>query len=71
MNILLEAKKLQELQIRGQFDLTNHQKESNQNMTIFDEKYKNKVIPKVIEPTFGIERIFLAILAKGYYYNKE
>lgn len=56
---------------RGQFDLTNHQKESNQNMTIFDEKYKNKVIPKVIEPTFGIERIFLAILAKGYYYNKE
>jgi glycyl-tRNA synthetase len=56
---------------RGQYDLINHEKESKQSMTIFDEKYKNKVIPKVIEPTFGIERIFLAILAKGYYYNKE
>lgn len=56
---------------RGQYDLTSHQKESNQSMTIFDEKYKNKVIPRVIEPTFGIERIFLAILAKAYYYNKE
>jgi glycyl-tRNA synthetase len=56
---------------RGQYDLTSHQKESNQSMTIFDEKYKNKVIPKVIEPTFGIERIFLAILAKAYHYNKE
>ena len=56
---------------RGQYDLTNHEKESNQNMTLFDEKYKNKVIPKVIEPTFGIERIFLAILAKAYHYNKE
>jgi glycyl-tRNA synthetase len=56
---------------RGQYELTNHEKESNQSMTIFDEKYKNKVIPKVIEPTFGIERIFLAILAKAYHYNKE
>jgi glycyl-tRNA synthetase len=56
---------------RGQYDLTNHEKESNQSMTLFDEKYKNKVIPKVIEPTFGIERIFLAILAKAYHYSKE
>jgi glycyl-tRNA synthetase len=56
---------------RGQFDLTNHEKESNQNMTIYDEKYKNKIIPKVIEPTFGIERIFLGILAKAYNYDKE
>ncbi|HTZ41725.1 MAG TPA: glycine--tRNA ligase [Candidatus Omnitrophota bacterium] len=56
---------------RGQFDLTNHERESKQSMLIFDEKYKNKVIPKVIEPTFGIERVFLAILAKAYHYDKE
>ncbi|MCL5730455.1 MAG: glycine--tRNA ligase [Candidatus Pacearchaeota archaeon] len=56
---------------RGQFDLTNHEKESGQNMSVFDERYKNKVIPKVIEPTFGIERVFLAVLAKAYHYNKE
>ncbi|VVB82199.1 Proline--tRNA ligase [uncultured archaeon] len=56
---------------RGQFDLTNHQRESKQNLEIFDEKYKNKVLPKVIEPTFGIERIFLAVLTKAYNYDSE
>jgi glycyl-tRNA synthetase len=56
---------------RGQYDLTSHEKESKQGMAIYDEKYKSKVVPKVIEPTFGIERIFLAILTKAYHYNKE
>jgi glycyl-tRNA synthetase len=51
---------------RGQYDLTQHSKESGENMEIFDEKYKVKVIPRVIEPTFGIERIFLALLTKAY-----
>lgn len=51
---------------RGQYDLTQHQKESKESMEIFDEKYKTKVIPKVIEPTFGMERVFLAILTKAY-----
>jgi glycyl-tRNA synthetase len=35
-------------------------------MEVFDEKYKNKIIPKVIEPTFGMERVFLALLTKAY-----
>jgi len=56
---------------RGQYDLTQHQKESKVNMEIFDEKYKKKVLPRVIEPTFGIERIFLALLSKAYSYDKE
>ncbi len=56
---------------RGQYDLTSHEKESKQSMSVYDEKYKSKVIPKVIEPTFGIERIFLAILTKAYHYSKE
>ncbi|MCK9595643.1 glycine--tRNA ligase [Candidatus Pacearchaeota archaeon] len=56
---------------RGQYDLTQHQKESKEKMEIFDEKYKKKVLPKVIEPTFGIERIFLAILTKAYTYDSE
>jgi len=56
---------------RGQYDLTQHEKESKQKMEIFDEKYKNKVIPRVIEPTFGMERVFLAILTKVYCDDKE
>jgi len=56
---------------RGQYDLNQHQKESGENMEVFDEKYKNKVIPRVIEPTFGMERIFLAVLAKAYNYDAK
>ncbi|MDD5193593.1 MAG: glycine--tRNA ligase [Candidatus Nanoarchaeia archaeon] len=56
---------------RGQFDLTNHQKSSSVSMVVFDEKYKNKLIPRVIEPTFGMERVFLGILTKAYSYDKK
>ncbi len=56
---------------RGQFDLTQHQKESKESMEIYDEKYNKKVLPRVIEPTFGIERILLAVLTKAYGYDKE
>jgi glycyl-tRNA synthetase len=51
---------------RGQYDLTQHAKESGEKMEVFDEKYRNKIIPKVIEPTFGMERVFLALLTKAY-----
>lgn len=56
---------------RGQFDLNQHQKESKENLEIFDEKTGKKVLPKVIEPTFGMERVFLAILTKAYTYDKK
>ena len=56
---------------RGQFDLTQHQKESKQSMEIFDEKHKTKTIPKVIEPTFGMERVLLAILTNAYHYDQN
>ena len=48
-----------------------HQKESKEKMEIFDEKYNEKVVPRVIEPTFGMERIFLAILTKAYSHDRE
>jgi len=56
---------------RGQFDLIQHQKESKQSMEIFDEKVGKKVIPRVIEPTFGMERAFLGVLTKAYDYDSE
>ena len=56
---------------RGQFDLTQHQKYSKSNMEIFDDKTEKKVLPRVIEPTFGVERIFLALLTKAYCYDKK
>jgi glycyl-tRNA synthetase len=55
---------------RGQYDLNQHQDFSKVSLEVFDEKYKKKVIAKVIEPTFGMERIFLAVLTKAYFYDK-
>ncbi len=56
---------------RGQYDLTQHEKFSGEKMAIRDDKYSNKEVPRVIEPTFGMERVFLAILTKAYSYDKE
>ncbi|MBI2042995.1 glycine--tRNA ligase [Candidatus Pacearchaeota archaeon] len=56
---------------RGVFDLSQHQEESGEKLEIFDEKIQKSVIPKVIEPTFGMERIFLAILSQAYFYDEK
>lgn len=56
---------------RGQFDLGQHIKESKQNLELFDEASKKKVIPRVIEPTFGIDRVFLALLCRAYTVDKK
>ncbi len=56
---------------RGQFDLTQHMKHSGQKLEIFDEATKSRVIPSVIEPTFGMERVFLAVLSQAYIYDKK
>jgi len=51
---------------RGQYDLSQHIKESKEKLEVYDEETKSKVIPKVIEPTFGIDRTFLAIIVNSY-----
>ena len=56
---------------RGQFDLTQHMKESKEKLEIFDEASKSKIIPRVIEPTFGMDRVFLALLAEGYHDDQK
>ncbi len=56
---------------RGQFDLTQHIKESKEKLEMFDEKTGKKVVPRVIEPTFGMERVFLAVLINAYNDDKE
>lgn len=56
---------------RGQYDLNQHIKESKQSLELFDEASKKKIIPRVIEPTFGMERVFLAVLIESYHDDKE
>ena len=56
---------------RGQFDLNQHMQESKENLHYFDEDSKTKIIPRVIEPTFGMDRIFMAIISESFNDDKE
>lgn len=51
---------------RGDYDLTQHQKHSGKDMTIFDEETKDKFTPWVIEPSGGVDRALLAILLDSW-----
>ena len=56
---------------RTDYDLSRHQEYSGQSMEYFDEETKSKYIPHVIEPTFGVDRTLLAILAEAYTEEKD
>jgi len=52
---------------RTDFDLKNHAEVSGVELGYFDEEKKEKIIPHVIEPTFGVDRTVLAVLLNSYY----
>ena len=56
---------------RGNFDLSQHQKHSGKKLEILDDKTQKKVLPSVIEPSFGFDRFFMAVMLDSYYYDKE
>lgn len=51
---------------RTDYDLKNHIKHSSKDLTWFDEETKEKITPYVIEPTLGIDRLFLVLLVHGF-----
>ncbi|MDR2667914.1 MAG: glycine--tRNA ligase [Puniceicoccales bacterium] len=51
---------------RGDFDLTCHQKCSGKSLEYFDEESKRHYLPHVIEPSAGVDRVFLAVLCAAY-----
>jgi glycyl-tRNA synthetase len=64
-------RELQGFANRSDFDLSQHQKHSNQKMEI-DDPELGKVLPHVVcEPSLGVERAFLVFLLDAYEYNKE
>ncbi len=59
-------KELLGLAYRGDFDLSAHAKASGIDLNYLDEESKEKVVPHVIEPTFGVDRLILAVLSDAY-----
>ena len=51
---------------RTNYDLTQHQNTSGEDMSYFDDSKNEKYIPYVIEPSLGVERLFLAVLCGAY-----
>lgn len=54
------------LAYRTDFDLSNIQRASGKNMEYRDKVTGETFVPHVIEPSIGVERLFLAILSNAY-----
>ena len=51
---------------RTDYDLTQHIKTSGKSLEYFDPTTNEKYVPYVIEPSLGVERLFLALLTEAY-----
>jgi glycyl-tRNA synthetase len=51
---------------RTDFDLKNHIAKSGADLTYLDPTTNERIVPHVIEPTFGLGRHVLAVMAKAY-----
>ena len=51
---------------RTDYDLTQHQNVSKQDMSYFDDETNEKYIPYVVEPSLGCDRVVLAFLCAAY-----
>ncbi len=59
-------KELWGLAYRGNYDLTQHQKTSGQNLEVLDQESGRKFFPHVIEPAVGINRLLIMTLLDAY-----
>jgi glycyl-tRNA synthetase len=59
------------LAYRTDYDLRNHMEKSGMDLRYTDPETGEKILPHVMEPTFGINRVFLALLDAGYVEDGE
>ena len=51
---------------RTDYDLTQHIKTSGKSLDYFDQATNERYVPYVIEPSLGVERLFLALITQAY-----
>lgn len=59
-------KELFGLAYRTDFDLSAHAAHSKQKLEYLDDESGDKIVPHVIEPSFGVDRAVLAVLTDAY-----
>lgn len=57
---------LETINNRSDYDLSAHAKHSGRDLSYFDEERKERYVPHVVEPAFGVDRSVLALLADAY-----
>lgn len=51
---------------RGDYDLTRHMNYSSQDLSYLDPETNTRFVPHVVEPSFGLDRLMLALLCDSY-----
>lgn len=65
-------KELQGVANRTDYDLQQHMKHSKQDLSLFIEEDKQRVVPHVVaEPSQGVDRAFLVFMFDAYHMDKE
>jgi glycyl-tRNA synthetase len=64
-------KELYGLAYRTDFDLSNHMKASGQKLVARDPQSNEEYVPHCIEPTWGVDRTFLAVMCAAYREDEE
>ena len=57
---------LQGIAARGCYDLTQHQEASGKSLEYVDQASGRKYVPQVVEPSIGVDRLFLAAICSAY-----
>lgn len=65
------TKELLGLAYRGDYDLNKHAQYSGVPLYHIDPHTHEKYVPHVIEPTFGLDRVFFALLVSAYKIDQE
>ncbi|GIW57660.1 MAG: glycine--tRNA ligase [Candidatus Dojkabacteria bacterium] len=64
-------KELWGIAYRTDYDLKQHAAASKHELSIVDPETNEKIIPHVIEPALGINRLFLTLLCDAYFEEKD
>lgn len=59
-------KELEGIHARGDYDLTQHAKFSEKDLSYLDPKTNERYIPHIVETSVGADRTFLAVLTEAY-----
>lgn len=60
-------KEIEGIHNRGDWDLSQHEKFSGQDLKYFEEETKEKFIPWIIETSAGLDRAFLVFISDAYH----